>query len=156
MVDTNFYNPFQGTEIFVPAGCHDDVKRYCQGTDGRITVKMKPFPRMVDMWFLAICLAVRDGLKPVEKGKKGKDVTEINRGEVFANETDRVHILMLIAIKVSGNIEIVTEPRKMIDIANGLAGAGLPKVIDMLEAGQESPIWNLSEAVYELLSSKNA
>lgn len=151
MVNTDSYNPFQGTEIFVPEVLHGAFKQYCQAAEGRRgSVDMSPFPRMIDMWFLAVCIAVRDGLEPLEKGKKGKDVVEINRGEVFANETDRVYTLMLIAIKISKSMEIVTEPRKMIEIANGLAGAGLPKVIEMLK-GDGEPIWNLSEEIHKIL-----
>ena len=153
MADVDSYNPFQGTEIFVPARYHNAFKQYCQAAEGsRRGIDSSPFPRMVDMWFLAVCIAVRDELKPLEKGRKGKDVTEINRGEVFANEPDRVRTLMLIAIKVSKEIEIVTEPRRMIEIANGLAAAGLPKLIEMLKEGGGEPIWNLSEAIRKILT----
>ena len=39
----------------------------------------------------------------------------------------------------------------MIDLANGLAVAGLPHVLDMLKDGGSEPIWNLSEAVESLV-----
>ena len=153
MVDVNSYNPFQGTEIFVPLEHHDAFKQYCQAAEGsRGSVDMSPFPRMVDMWFLAICIAVRDELEPLGKGKKGKNVKEINRGEIFANEPDRVRTLILIAIKVSKDIKIVTEPRRMIEKANGLAAAGLPKLIEMLKEGGGEPIWNLSEEIRRILT----
>ncbi len=39
----------------------------------------------------------------------------------------------------------------MMTLANGLAVAGLPKVIEMLKDGDDEPIWNLSDAVDLLL-----
>ena len=41
----------------------------------------------------------------------------------------------------------------MMDIANGLAAAGVPHIVRMLNEGVESPIWNLSDAFEKLLQS---
>ncbi|TDQ53541.1 hypothetical protein EV658_1391 [Phaeovulum veldkampii DSM 11550] len=41
-------------------------------------------------------------------------------------------------------------------LANGLSVAGLPKVIDMLKEGDADPIWNLSDALDEILRKKQA
>jgi hypothetical protein len=54
---------------------------------------------------------------------------------------------MLLAIGKSGAVDIVSEPRKMMALANGLAVAGLPKVIEMLKDGDGEPIWNISDAI---------
>ena len=58
---------------------------------------------------------------------------------------------MLIAIKKTDNVEIVSEPRRVMALANGLAVAGLPKVIEMLQDGDAEPIWNLSDALDEII-----
>ncbi len=39
----------------------------------------------------------------------------------------------------------------MMALANGLAVAGLPKVIEMLKEGDAEPIWNLSDATDAIL-----
>ena len=39
----------------------------------------------------------------------------------------------------------------MMALANGLATAGLPEVIEMLKDGAAEPIWNLSDAIDEML-----
>jgi len=44
----------------------------------------------------------------------------------------------------------------MMALANGLAVAGLPKVIEMLKVGDAEPIWNLSDAVDLLLRKEKA
>ena len=58
---------------------------------------------------------------------------------------------MLIAIKIDGNVEIVGQPRRMITIANGLAAAGVPYIVEMLREDGLDPIWNLSEALDKFL-----
>ena len=58
---------------------------------------------------------------------------------------------MLIAIKKTGSVEIVSEPRQVMTLANGLAVAGLPRVVEMLKDGDAEPIWNISDALDEIL-----
>lgn len=50
----------------------------------------------------------------------------------------------------------VGEPHRMMAIANGLTAAGIPHVVDMLRDGDEEPIWNLSEAINEILRNQKA
>jgi hypothetical protein len=105
---------------------------------------------MVDMWFLAVCIAARLGIKPEDLA--GRKTTKIIEGSIFTSDPWRVHTLMLIAIAHAGKVDIVSDPRRMMTIANGLAVAGLPKVLEMLKEGGGDPIWNLSEAVDQLTS----
>ena len=143
-----YNNPFQGIDVSIPAEFHADVARYSQH-EGRALMDNNPFPRMVDCWFLAVCVAARLGLEPAEtKGVPSKKIIE---GSIFSTDPARVHALMLVAINHTGSIDIVTDPRRMMAIANGLAVAGLPKVLDMLKVGDGDPIWNLSDAVEGLL-----
>lgn len=60
---------------------------------------------------------------------------------------------MLIAIAVEDEIDVVGNPNHMMVIANGLAAAGVPHIVEMLESGDQDPIWNLSEALANLLGS---
>ncbi len=148
MATDRYYNPFQGIDISVPNEIHEVYQRYCQthSKGGRVSIDQKPFPRMVDLWFLSICIAARLDLKPGDLSKR-KRTTKIIEGYILGNDPWRVHALMLIAIGKSGDTEIVTKPREMMALANGLAVAGLPKVVDMLQDGDAEPIWNLSDAL---------
>lgn len=145
-----YYNPFQGIDVSVPVELHDDMWRYSQ-REGKAVIDQSPFPRMVDFWFLALCIAARLNLKPVDLNKS--ETRKIIDGSIFSSDPWRVHTLMLLAIAHTGEVEIVSEPRRMMTIANGLAVAGMPKVIDMLKDNKGEPIWNLSEAIEKLLSS---
>ena len=142
-----YYNPFQGMDISVPEEYRETFARYCR-TGGRSNINDSPFPRMVDLWFLSICIAVRLDMEPTNFGKS--DTYKIIEGSIFANDPLRIHALMLIAIKKTGSVEIVSEPRQIMNIANGLAVAGLPKVVEMLQDGDAEPIWNISDALDEI------
>ena len=147
MVD-RYFNPFAAIDISVPAQLHDAFSRYCQREAGAI-IDQSPFPRMVDLWFLAVCVAAQEGLEPIDASKH--DSRKIIDGSIFGSDPWRVHAIMLIAIGQTEDIDIVSEPRKMMNLVNGLAVAGLPKVIDMLKDGDAEPIWNISDAIDTIL-----
>ena len=148
-----YFNPFQAIDINVPVEFHEDFTRYCQRS-AKAVIDQSPFPRMVDLWFLSVCTAARLKLEPADVSKY--DTRKIIDGSIFGSDPWRVHTLMLIAISQSGDVQIVSEPRKMMALANGLAVAGLPKVIEMLKDGDAEPIWNLSDAVDLLLRQENS
>ena len=147
MVD-RYFNPFQAIDINVPVEFHKTFTRYCQRSANAV-IDQSPFPRMVDLWFLSVCVAARLGLEPADTSKY--ETKKIIDGSIFGSDPWRVHTLMLIAIGKSGDVEIVSNPREMMVVASGLAIAGLPKVIEMLKNGDAEPIWNLSDAVDTLL-----
>lgn len=149
MVD-RYYNPFQNSDLNVPSDLHDAFTRYC----GSGTVDESPFPRMVDMWFLAMCLAARDGLKPADMSKL--KTTKIIDGAIFSSDPWRVQVLMLVAVAQSGEVDIVADPRRMIVLLNGLAVAGLPALIEMIKDGEAEPIWNLSDGIEAVLRQRAA
>lgn len=148
-----YFNPFQAIDINVPIEFHEAFTRYCQRSADAV-IDQSPFPRMVDLWFLSTCIAARLGLKPADTAKC--ETRKIIDGSIFGSDPWRVHILMLIAIGKTDELHIVSEPRKMMTLANGLAVAGLPKVIEMLKDGDAEPIWNLSDAIDELLRKQKA
>lgn len=144
------HNPFQAIDIRVPAVDHEIYTRYCnRGTVGR--VDGSPFPRMVDLWFFAVCVAVRLGLRPLEVTGK---TTKIIEGSIFGRDPWRVHTLRLIGIAETKDVEIVSEPKRIMSLANGLAAAGLPRVVDMLKEGGAEAIWNLSDEICSLLRTE--
>jgi hypothetical protein len=148
-----YFNPFQAIDINVPVELHEAFTRYCQ-TGGNAVIDQSPFPRMVDLWFLAVCVAARLDLEPVDVTKY--ETRKIIDGSIFGSDPWRVHTLMLVAIGKTGEVQIVSEARKMMAIASGLAVAGLPKVIEMLKDGDAEPIWNLSDGIDAALRGKSA
>lgn len=146
-----YHNPFAGIDLIAPVEQRQVYDRYCQ-TGGRAVIDQSPFPRMVDFWFAGLALAARKALAPVDLGKQ--DTFKFIEGSIFDRDSWRVQAVMLIAIAVEDNVEVVGEPRRMMAIANGLAAAGIPHVVEMLCDGDQDPIWNLSEGLNEVIRRK--
>ena len=58
---------------------------------------------------------------------------------------------MFVVIAIVRNMEIVRQPRRLISMVNGLAVAGVPSVVEMLQDGDQNEISNLSDAIDILL-----
>ena len=142
------HNPFAGIDLVVPIDQHDSYNRYCQ-SGGRAIIDESPFPRMVDLWFASLSIAMHKQIRPVNLSKR--KTKKIIEGSIFDRDNWRIPLVMLIAIEIEGKIDVVGEPRRMMAIANGLAAAGLPFVTEMLKSDDQPPIWNLSESLYEIL-----
>ena len=139
-----YHNPFAGIDLIAPVDHRDVYDRYCQ-TVGRAVIDQSPFPRMVDFWFAGLALAARKELPAAELSKQ--ETFKFMEGSIFDRDSWRVQAVMLIAIATKDSVEIVGEPRRMMAIANGLAATGIPHVVEMLQDGDQDPIWNLSEAL---------
>lgn len=145
-----YHNPFGGLHLIAPVDQREDYDRYCQRQQTKKTsIDRSPFPRMVDLWFTGLSLAAREELEPVNLGKQ--KTFRFHEGSVFNSDSWRVQVVMLVAIAVEGNVEIVGKPNRMMTIANGLAAAGVPRIVDMLCEGNQEPIWNLSQSLENLL-----
>lgn len=126
-------NAFASTDIQLPNKYKEYFHAYClTRTEGsRNNPEDSPFPRMVDMWFLAVCVAVKEGLKP-DFESKGKTYKAIE-GIVFGSDSWRSNALMLLAIAHTEDVEVTDRPHEMMRIANAYALAGLPRLITILE-----------------------
>lgn len=145
-------NRFGNTDIFLPEQYREYFHRYCltRAEGSQNNPEDSPFPRMVDMWFLAMCIAIRENLEPVPK-VQGKTYKAIE-GVVFGSDPWRSNAIMLIAVAHTGEINIVGNPNEMLRIANGFALSGLPRLIGMLEnRGGDTAIDFLSDEIEELI-----
>ena len=102
---------------------------------------------------LGLAYAVSKKLDQVDFEKKKVKTVDIISGSIFNTDGWQAQAIMLIAIAVKDDLEIVLKPREMMDIANGLAAAGVPHIVKMLNEGPQTPIWNLSDAFEKLLQS---
>lgn len=151
-----YHNPFARLGLIAPETQRDYYDQYCRtNIVGRTDkdIDQSPFRRRVDLWFAGFSLAAREQLKPIDFTKK-KTYQFITGGEIFNGEDSwRIEIIILVAIAIEDNLEVVRDPRRMMDIANGLAAAGVDPIVKMLSEGNQDPIWNLSDALDELLRS---
>jgi len=148
-----YYNPFQGEYLTVPVRFRDDFNKYCRSSSN---LDQAPFRRMVDMWFLALCVSIKKNLPPVDLTSYSENEKyKIIDGTIFSSDPWRIQFLLLLGIAMSDDINIVTHPGKIMALANSLAVAGLPEVIAMLKEGGDEPIWNLGDSIEALIEERN-
>ena len=148
---TQYYNPFAGMYLVYPVEQEPEYHKYCQ-TGGREPIDQSPFGRMVDLWFAGLSVATRKGLSSIDLS--GKKTSNMIQGAIFdGKDSWRVQFLMLVAIAMEDDVAVVERPNRMMSIANGLAAAGVPYVVEMLQGGEQLPIWNLTDALESILQS---
>ena len=146
-----YYNPFTNIDLVYPLEQREYYERYCQTSTARPSLDQVPFPRMVDLWFVGLAFAAREKLAPIDLSKQ--ETSNFTPGSIFDREDSwRVQVVMLVAIAIEGQLDVVGDARRVMAIANGLAAAGVPLVVDMLVEGDHPPIWSLSDALEEILS----
>ena len=143
-----YFNHFAGINLVYPAEQRELYEKFCQ-TGARSSVDRSPFPRMVDLWFAGLSIAAGKKLKPIDLS--GRSTSNFITGAIFDRDSWRVQAVMLAAIAVDDTVEVVGDPNRMMAIANGLAATGVPLIVEMLEDGDQEPIWNLSEALSDML-----
>ena len=143
-----YFNHFAAINLVYPIEQREYYETYC-ASNPNSTTDRKPFPRMVDFWFAGFSLAAGKGMKPVELS--GQTTSNFITGAIFDRDSWRVQAVMLAAVAVDGKVEVVDDSNRMMAIANGLAAAGVPHIVELLENGDQDPIWNLSDALAELL-----
>ena len=143
-----YHNPFAGIDLIAPVEQRDVYDRYSQ-SGGNAIIDNSPFPRMVDIWFAGFSLAARKFSTPIDLANQ--QTFKFHEGSIFDQDSWRVQFIMLVAIALEDEVEIVGKPRSMMKIANGLAATGIPEVVEMLQDGDQDPIWNLSDRFNELL-----
>ena len=154
-ITQQYHNPFSNIGIIAPIAQRDAYDQYCQTrTTGKATIDRTPFRRTIDLWFTGLALAARRQLRPINF--KDHKTFRLTTGATFDRNSWQIQALMLIAIAVDESVEVVQNPRRMMDIANSLAAAGVPYIVEMLREGNQYPIWNLSDALDDLLRSDSS
>lgn len=146
---SQIYNPFAAQQVVYPTE-QGEVYRLYSRTPGQQTIDNSPFERMVDLWFTGLGVAVHEELAPMNL--TGRATSNMTPGSIFdGRDSWRILVLMLVVIAMEDDVGVVSNPVRMMAVANGLAAAGVPRVVEMLEDGSQPPIWNLSECLGKLI-----
>lgn len=152
---SRYHNPYQTTELRAPKIYEEEIRRYTLRImeGGKKYPSKSPFPRMVDIWFLALCLG---SLKNPARRKKlsQKETFKFIEGTIFQSDAWRVDLISLLVVAYSEDVKILEDPKKVIQLCNELAAIGFPEVFEMLESGKSEPIWNISDEIFLLLNSE--
>lgn len=143
-------NPFAGLDIMISDDFRSHFDTYVQRREGKGARPVhQPFARNIDMWFAALCLAVKKGLKPVSPSGKMYKAAE---GVVLSSDPWRPTALTLLAIAEANDAAIVSRPGEMLRIASSYAAAGLPELLVILEDREgDTALDYLSEQIEGLL-----
>ena len=142
-------NPYQGKELKFPVKYRDEIELYCQtrpGGGSKPSSDDSPFPRQVDLWFLAVCVGV-------QKKKKGTKVKlyKFITGEVLANNKSIIDMLGTISIADTDDPYVLGKPDEVIKSANEYAAAGVEELLNAMRNGPDKPIWNLTDHIGDLV-----
>ena len=120
----------RGHGLVLPRDDENTINRYVAMHSGeRECAERRPFPRQVDFWAFSIATALALNLEPREgpAGRWGKNFIYTSQGIM---DNDLCALLAVIAVAKLGHDDPeVGEPRRIVDLANRLAGAGCPVVL---------------------------
>ena len=120
--------------LALPRDDDDEINRYVAMHSGeRENVERRPFPRQVDFWAFSIVTALARKIEPRDGpvGRWGKNFIYTSQGVM---NNDLCALLAVIAVARLGHDDLeVGEPKRIVDLANRLAGAGCPVVLKELE-----------------------
>ena len=123
----------KGHGLTLPRSDEEEINRYvAMHSEERESIEHRPFPRQVDFWAFSIATALALKLEPREGpvGRWGKNFIYTSQGIM---DNDLCALLAVIAVaKLGHDNPGVGEPRRIVDLANRLAGAGCPVVLKKL------------------------
>ena len=119
--------------LVLPKNEDEEINRYvAMHASERDSVDRRPFRRQVDFWAFGIATALALGLEPREglPSSWGKRFIDTSQG--ILNE-DLCSLLAVVAVAKMGHDHVeVADIRRVVELANRLAGAGSPYVLTKL------------------------
>lgn len=139
-------NPFASYQLEIPKKYQDSVQKYARTAGKNDSLEHAPFARQVDVWFLSFLVAVNNGLEPV----KEKDTYNATPASILDRDPYRISLIQLCALGITKDLEILKEPRKTFDYALQMANAGFPKLFQILNNEDDTPLMSMIEALEEM------
>jgi len=106
-----------------------------------------PFATMKDLFMMSACIGAQQD-KFVELGPS----RDIFSGETFNSKTE-VPVLAALAYHQTKDIEVLSDPKKVIEIAQGWANGGIHIVREALLERPGRPLYNLVEMLLSEVAS---
>jgi hypothetical protein len=143
-VDTN---PYATQDLYIPKEWHESYQRYAIQARAEVRdLDVTPFPRMIDMWWVALCVGVREG----RRSPLGEKPTKFADGAILSSDPWRVPHLGLIAV-AEGGVDILERPSEVVKIACEYAATGSEWLVQVM-AGHARPMKPLAAALRSILT----
>lgn len=127
-----------GGRVAIDASLHDLYKELTEGKD----IEKAPFLTMKDVFMLAVCLGYRRGQRKPIAGKQ----QQIFHWAQFSDQVD-MPILKAIAIAVTGDVLVLSDFGKVVELAEEYANAGIHEVRTKVADYSGEPLWGLVDLV---------
>lgn len=145
-------NPFASFDLFLPNIYKEKIDKFTRTSGLRSGALISPFPRQIDFWFSAFLVGVAEKLDPIDE----RDSYKFNQGAILSQDPYRIVAIQITALGRTKDISILTEPKKMLDLASGLAFAAIPRLIGVLDdPDEDKPLWNLLNLFEKLSAPKD-
>ena len=133
------YNPFSQSRIVIPSDKKNFIKELVEADEENPDIKA-PFNRMVDVWYFAFCLGVKNDESIFLKDDLLVGMVD---GNVLQGDLSKILFLMTHAISYKKDPYIIEKPNEVLQIASAFATGGLPYLEDMV-SGAEGKLNNIS------------
>ena len=143
-------NPFASFDLFLPNAHKEKIDKFTKTSGRREGALISPFPRQIDFWFSAFLFGVAKNLAPADD----RDSYKFIQGTILSTDPYRIATIQLVALGRAGDPSVLTEPKKMLDMASRIVFAATTFLISVLDDPEEDkPLWALL-GLYETLSAK--
>lgn len=132
-------NPFASYNVEIPNKYRESALKYCKTGGQQNTPEFSPFERQVDFWFMAFLIAVNKRLEPVEEA----DTYNAINAAILSSDQGRVGLMQLSVLGLTKDFDKLAEHRWVFDYCIGLANAGMPYLIQVLNDPDDRPLWAL-------------
>jgi hypothetical protein len=136
-------NPFSNFNIEIPNKYSEQVKRYCMTGGNSGSRELAPFERQVDFWYCAFILAVKKELSPTVE----KDTYNVTPATILSTDSYRITHIQAVYLSISKDISGLADNKRVFDFASGLANAGMPILIQILNDTDQKPMWNILDEI---------
>lgn len=141
-------NIFASYSIEIPRIYQEKLKTFVSTGTQSESRENSPFDRQVDFWFMSLCLAFNKGLTPV----KEKDTYNAITAEILSRDPHRVTQMQMIALSLTHDVQVLAQPKKMLDLCCELANAGIPTLISILSDTDDYPLSNIYDELESLIN----
>ena len=135
------YNPYQAIDFYASDDFHSFLKQYAATAGDDVSEDgstSKTFNRQIDGWLLSAAFGAGDFIltEPLEEVKQAVKVIS---GQVLKGNISAISFLANLAIGLTGDVEIVKDPRKVVKIAGICAELGYNRLKDAMNTGSLVP-----------------
>ncbi|HOJ19716.1 MAG TPA: hypothetical protein PLT92_14225 [Ignavibacteriaceae bacterium] len=137
----NKNNPFSGISIFIDKNVHGIYEKLAKRASSNVLDF--PFGTMKDLFIVSACAGAN-----AEKFRELKSSRDIFSGEIFDEKID-VPILFALAYKKTKDVDVLLDPKKMLEIAQGWANGGIHIVEENILGHPGRPLNNLVNWLFQ-------